>query len=138
MRFGGVAAAVLMMTGALQAQVALQSPVCRAEQSGEELITRITYSDGYTVEGPWRITGMVRNSAGSSLTAVLDQIVETRALQAGRQATALPGAIEMTFHGKTLDEALDEAARVWCSTVLRARPGSPSSVNDGPLQNRIM
>ena len=111
---------MLMACGA-DAQVAQREPVCFAERSGAALITRVSFPDGYSVEGSWQITEMVKPGT-RTVSAVLDHIIETRPLSGARQSMALPHVIEMTFSGPTMDDVLEEAATVWCETVLQARP----------------
>jgi len=138
MRVPGVMFAAIVTACSAQAQVSQREPACRAERSGEELVTRIVFPDGYTVEGPWRVTGVATAAQGSTITAVLDHIVETRPLSDARQTTELPGAIQMTFRGRTMNDLLNEAAQVWCSTVLHTRPSERQFLDDeAPQPNRI-
>jgi hypothetical protein len=140
MRIAGVWAALLIGTASLQAQEAQDAATCRAERRGEALITKIEYADGYGVEGPWRVMEDVRAGTATTVRAVLDRIVETRSFTSRRQMTALPTAIEMTFRGRSIRDLLDEAANVWCLTVMKARasirswPTKPNEV----AQNRLM
>jgi hypothetical protein len=112
---------LLMAASSVQAQVGDRTPTCRAERLGEALITRIEYPDGYRVEGPWRITRDTRAGSLSTIQAVLDRIVEFRPLTSTQQMTSLPSAIEMTFRGRSPVALLEEAANVWCVTVMKAR-----------------
>lgn len=135
-----VVVAALLLAGVAEAQVVRSAPTCKANQSGAELVTRIVFPDGYTVEGPWRVTGVVKSGRNTTLTAVLDHIIETAAISSRREHVALPGPIQMKFTGRSMNELLNEAANLWCVTVLKARPTSPpASVEAGPIsQNRIM
>ena len=135
-----VMAAMLGATGVANAQVARNTPVCRADRTGPDLVTRIIFPDGYVVEGPWRVTGVVKSSTSTSMTAVLNHIVETTELSPQRQLVDLPGPVQMTFSGRSMTDVLTEAANVWCATVIKARPGTPPASADAspPSPNRIM
>lgn len=122
--------AVVMMLGLVfvasqapaQAQTQKKEPMCKADRRGEELLTTIVYPDGYVVEGPWHVT-LTKGQAGShAITAVLDHIVEVQAYTNKREMTPLPGAIEMTFKGRTQESLLTEAAQMWCATIMSAVP----------------
>jgi hypothetical protein len=127
MRTLGVLSFLLVAASAVQAQGAAKSPTCHAVRKGQDLITRIEFPDGYSVEGPWHVKSLISAGSGSTLTAVLDHIVESRPFTTGGpQTTALPAAIEISFKGSNMDRILNEAADLWCMTVLRARPLSPS------------
>ncbi len=137
--------AVVVLTGLLlaaagaKAQQRQNVPTCRAERRGEELITRISYPDGYSVEGPWRVTGRSSAARALALTAVLDRIVETRAYSGRQQVTELPNAVQVTFRGSDADDLLTRAAGLWCETVMQARPpGVPDASHQLARQNRIM
>jgi hypothetical protein len=139
--------AVVVMTGILlaaasaQAQSLRDAPVCKAEPRGGAIVTRIQFSDGYTVEGPWRLTSRSDDKSATTVRAVLDRIVETQPVSHKRQTTALPSAVEMTFSGSTFDDVLTEAAHVWCLTVIQARPPVQADGSTGALllgQNRVM
>jgi hypothetical protein len=138
MRVAGAFIAVLIAGSSLQAQEQDQAPICQAERRGESLITRIEYPDGYKVEGPWRITSDLQAGTMSTVRAVLDHIVEFKPLTSTQQMTALPSAIEMTFRGTSLNALLEEAANVWCITVMKARASldSPSVKRQGQT-NRV-
>lgn len=115
--------AVLLATAAASASA--QNPrsggTCKADQSGNLLITSIEYTDGYKVEAPWRVLSTRREQRGSaSMTAVLDHIIETNPTTGKRQSTPLPGAIELTFEGENNVMLLREAADIWCATVTKA------------------
>lgn len=131
----------LLLAGVAEAQtVAKNGAACRAEHSGEELLTKIVFPDGYTVEAPWHVTGVVKAAGKTNITAVLDHIIETRPVSAKRELVELPGPVQMTFSGRTLSALLNEAANLWCATVLKVRPISPpitSQRHEAP-PNRIM
>ena len=116
-------AGLVFAAASVQAQSTEKTPTCRADQRGQDLVTRIEYPDGYTVEGPWHVTGRAPAAQhGAVITAVLDRIVETQAASHQKQTTSLPSAIEMTFHGTTVNDLLVQAANIWCMTVMQARP----------------
>lgn len=140
MRVVVVVVTALLLAGVAEAQVIRNAPTCKADQSGQELVTRIVFPDGYSVEGPWRVTDVVHSGRSTTLTAVLDHIIETSPASSRREHVALPGPIQMKFTGRSMDELLNEAASLWCVTVLKARPASPAeAVEPGPVsQNRIM
>jgi hypothetical protein len=137
MRVVGVAAVVLMACSA-QAQVASREPVCQAERHGPQMITRVHFPDGYSVEGPWKVKDLVKPGS-RSVSAVLDRIVETKPLSGKREMTQLPGAIQMTFSGQTMDDVLAEAASMWCETVVSARPNPRAHMAaEQPVQNPVI
>jgi hypothetical protein len=137
MRILGVMFAAIATACSAQPQVGLE-PGCRAERSGNELVTRMEFSDGYAVEGPWRVTGIATAGHGSTITAVLDHIVETRPLSDTPRMTELPSAIQVTFRGRTMNDLLSDAAQMWCTTVLHTRPAHPDVYDaNPPQQNRI-
>jgi hypothetical protein len=102
------------------AQTPRSGGTCKADQSGDLLITSIEYTDGYKVEAPWRVLSSRREPRIASMTAVLDHIIETNPATGKRQTTPLPGAIEMTFEGENNVLMLREAADIWCATVAKA------------------
>ncbi len=94
---------------------------CRANHSGDILLTTVQYENGYKVEAPWRVVSSNQPRQGAArMTAILDHIIETNPATGKRQLTPLPGAIEMTFQGDNNAMMLREAADVWCSTVAKA------------------
>ena len=112
--------AVLIAGSAGTASAQTTTPVCKADQTGDVLVTTVQYDDGYRVEAPWRITGERKYTRGSSVTAILDHIIETDRITKKRQTTPLPGSVQMTFKGTNADELLQQAAAIWCSTVEKA------------------
>lgn len=112
-----VAAATVNSFGA---QGAGAEALCKANQTGQVLLTSVEYDSGYKVEAPWRVTATRKLDKGvTSITAVLDLIIETDA--AGKRSlTPLPGSIELTFSGGSESAVLKEAANVWCTTVAKA------------------
>jgi len=131
---------VLICAASAHAQETKNPATCRADRRGAELITTIQYANGYAVEGPWKVTRSGEEGV-TSLTAVLDRIVEKQPFTKKPLVTALPGPVEMTFRGHTVDEVLNEAAHVWCLTVMEARTdkaGSTPLQTDFNNQVRIM
>jgi hypothetical protein len=124
MRVVVAVAAVMLLRGVAYAQETSEAPVCKADRQGETLLTKIEYPTGYTVEAPWTVTASVTGKttgAVSTVTAVLDRIVESWRVSGTRELTKLPGPLEMTFRGNSMNEILNEAAHVWCASVIRAR-----------------
>jgi hypothetical protein len=112
-----MAAAAVNSVGA---QGASNEANCKANQSGQILLTSVEYDSGYKVEAPWRVTSTRKIDKGiTSITAVLDLIIETDA-SGKRSLTPLPGSIELTFSGGSESAVLKEAANVWCTTVAKA------------------
>lgn len=141
MRAAVLATGLLLAAASARAQNTENSPVCRAEPRGSDIVTRIQFSDGYVVEGPWRLMSRSEQKSATTVVAVLDRIIETQPLSQKRQTTALPNKVEMTFSGTSFDDVLIEAAHVWCMTVIQARPplqadGARSEMLLG--QHRIM
>ena len=141
MRVVVVLTGILLATAGAQAQSLKDAPVCKAEPRGAGIVTRVQFSDGYTVEGPWRLMSRSDDKAATTVIAVLDRIVETQPVSHKRQTTALPSAVQMTFSGNSFDDVLVEAAHVWCMTVIQARPPVQADGSSGALlfgQNRVM
>ena len=108
------------MAGSAQAQ-SRGDGTCKANQSGDILLTSVEYESGYKVEAPWKVLSTQGARQGPiRMVAVVDHIIETNPVTRKRQLTALPGAIEMTFQGDNSEIMLREAADVWCSTVAKA------------------
>jgi hypothetical protein len=115
-----IAVTMSVFAGSAQAQ-SLGDGTCKANQSGDILLTSVEYSNGYKVEAPWRVISSDKPKQGAvRMTAVVDHIIETNAVTRKRQMTPLPGAIEMTFQGDNSAMMLREAADIWCSTVAKA------------------
>ena len=115
-----IAAMMTVIAGSAHAQ-GRGDGTCKANQSGNILLTSVEYSNGYKVEAPWRVISSDKAKEGAvRMTAVVDHIIETNAATRKRQMTPLPGAIEMTFRGENSAMMLREAADIWCSTVAKA------------------
>lgn len=126
MRFMPIGMMAILLAAASQAAAQNQrAPTCKAIRQGETIVTRFEHPDGYSVEGPWRVTARKQVSHSAAVTAVLDHIVETAAPAAPPTSTPLPNVVEMTFEGPTLDDVLLSAANLWCVTVLQARASWP-------------
>jgi hypothetical protein len=111
-------------------QSAREAPACHATLDGRNLTTAIDFGDGFALEGPWRVlrtrNGDLGNGrSGHSVQAVLDRIVEVDTRRGERSATTFPEPVRMTFQGRSEEEMIDRAARVWCASVLRAH-GEPA------------
>jgi hypothetical protein len=132
--------AVMLLNGLAYGQGTPEVPVCKADRQGETLLTKIEYPTGYTVEAPWTVTASVTgksSGATSTLTAVLDRIVESWGVSGTRELTKLPGPLEMTFRGNSMNEILNEAAHVWCASVIRARALQGSTTPRTPGANPL-
>lgn len=136
-----VIAAILLMSYAAAAE-AQNSPegevACEANQTGNLLLTKAEYNNGYTVEAPWRVVSTRAVSGAARTTATLDHIVETDPISGKRKLTSLPGTIEMTFNGFNTDAMLRHAAEVWCSTVAKALAARPAETPSRVAQGRVI
>lgn len=132
---------VLVMTsaGTIQAQTQRDAAVCRANQSGNVLVTTIEYDNGYRVQAPWRVSEKGINDRSWSVKAVVDRIVETDPLTRKQATTPLPAPVEVTFKGHNAHEILKDAAAIWCSTVAKAVAGrSPHTPSYAVNRRQIM
>lgn len=124
--------------GAASAQIPPEEPVCKADRSGNVLVTTIQYGDGYRIEGPWRIHSANSRRGIAQVTATLDHIVETDPFTRKRQLTPLPGAVEMTFQGRNGHQLLEQAANVWCATIAQALAARPIESLQRLSDNRLV
>jgi hypothetical protein len=132
--------AVLMtvIAGSAQAQVRGDG-TCKANQSGDILLTSAEYENGYKVEAPWKVISSEKAGQGAvRMTAIVDHIIETNPVTGKRQRTPLPGAIELTFRGATSALLLREAADVWCSTVAKALGAQEANAPVRAEQRRVV
>jgi hypothetical protein len=132
--------AVLMtvIAGSAHAQVRGDG-TCKANHSGDILLTSAEYDNGYKVEAPWKVISSEKAGQGAvRLTAKVDHIIETNPVTGKRQRTALPGAIELTFRGATNTLLLREAADVWCSTVAKALGAQQADAPVRAEQRRVV
>lgn len=118
---------VLVMTsaGTIQAQTLRDPAVCKANQSGNVLVTTIEYDDGHRVQAPWRvIETRINDRTGTWLVkAVVDRMIEKGPGTRKQATTQLPGPVEVTFKGRNAEEILKDAAAIWCSSVAKAVAG---------------
>jgi hypothetical protein len=133
------AAIVTLITATGLAAQNTVSAVCKADRSGQRLITSIHYPDGYVVEGPWKVQTVHPSNARARVgwTAVLDRIVEFDPLTRKRLTTALPSPVEITFKGKSEEAILRDAAEIWCTTVMNARARPDEKPNWSAQPSRI-
>jgi hypothetical protein len=111
-------------------QSSREAPACHGTLDGRMLTTAIEFADGFALEGPWRVVqsrngDLGNGTSGHSVQAVLDRIVEVDVRKGERSATAFPEPVRMTFQGRSEEEMVNRAARVWCASVLRAH-GEPT------------
>lgn len=99
------------------------SVACRGELTGAVLSTTATFQDGSRVVGPWRIVGERHAPGGEQreLAAMLDRVIEVDGSTGTRRTTPFPQRIAVTFAGENEQQLVAEAARIWCSTVGKAR-----------------
>lgn len=122
-------AVVLAMTmPADPAEMARHVPTCSAELEAQTLHTQVEFADGYTVEGPWRVTqdrhGELRaGGEGRIVAAIIDRIVEKDALTGQRRTTPFGQGVAVTFEGSTHDDLVARAAELWCAAVMRMGAG---------------
>ncbi len=100
------------------APVEPENRACRGDLQGDVLRTTIEFEDGSRLIGPWRIAR--ERPAAYSVTAVLDRVIEVDRGGAS-QTTPFPHGVAVQFKGRSEQDMIDNAARVWCSTVQRAR-----------------
>jgi hypothetical protein len=134
-------AAILLVSVAATAN-AQASPdgeaACKANHSGNLLLTTAEYTNGYKVEAPWRVLSSTTQTRRARVTATLEYIVETDPVTGKRQRTALPGPIEMTFNGENSGTMLEHAADVWCTTVAKAVAARSIDTVSRVAQNRVI
>jgi hypothetical protein len=114
--------ALLVPTGS--AQKAEDGPACRAELSGQNLLTTVEFPTGLKVEGPWRVVhsgDMEGERIHYVMFATLDRVIETDELTGGRHIVPFPQPISLAFEGADQRELIQRAAQVWCVTVMRAQ-----------------
>jgi len=121
-----VTALALALPAPLAAQGSDQAPTCRGSMEGDRLTTTITFPNGYTVEGPWRVSGnrpvaLEDGTRGVAVNASLDRIIEVEPGSGQRVATPFPEPIETTFDGQNEQQLVERAAQIWCMTVIRAQ-----------------
>jgi hypothetical protein len=130
---------VTMVAGSASAQDARTGGTCKANQSGNVLLTSIEYDDGYKVVAPWRVLSSGKSRNGSAqVTAIVDHIIETDPVTRKQKHTPLPGAIELTFQGQNSTLMLREAADIWCSTVEKAMGARASDPTIRAPRSRVV
>jgi hypothetical protein len=121
-----VTALALAVPAPLAAQAGGQAPACRGSLEGDRLTTTIIFPNGYTVEGPWRVSGnrpvaLEDGTRGVAMNASLDRIIEVEPGTGQRVTTPFPEPIETTFDGENEQQLVERAAQIWCLTVIRAQ-----------------
>jgi hypothetical protein len=119
--------------------VAEHGPTCRAELSGQSLLTIVELPTGVAVEGPWRVIQGTDELGTKSivLVATLDHVIETDELTGNRSVIPFPHPVRLAFEGDTRKEAAHRAARVWCATVMRAQENRDLEYPAEVTQRRI-
>jgi hypothetical protein len=110
-----------------------ESPKCRAELVGKSLTTQVEFADGYVVKGPWTVlsafptppeNGRDGEAEGWALDAMLNRIVEMDPITGQQRTIEFRQAVTITFRGSSDADLVRQAAQIWCSTVMRSRPGT--------------
>jgi hypothetical protein len=109
---------------------------CRGNLQGDELHTMIEFDDGSRLIGPWQVMHTEGAPAAHRVAAVLDRVIEVDR-EGARRTTAFPHRIAVLFEGRTESDLVDNAAQVWCQTVLKAKAGSRRSTDFTPPGTRI-
>lgn len=109
---------------------------CRGNLQGDVLHTTIVFDDGSRLIGPWQVMHTEGAPAAHRLAAVLHRVIEVDSRGAQR-TTAFPQGVAVLFEGRTQRDLIDNAAQVWCSTVLKARASSRQRSNIMPAAARI-
>ena len=138
MRIRNLALTLALIPGVLAAQVSPSHPACRADRTGDRILTSVEYPNGYRIDAPWIVVDQrteATNGNGSSgivVTAVLDRIIEFDPVTREQNITPFPSAVEVVFEANSPEEVLEAAARVWCSTVAKVRNGKNDSRHGAP------
>src|SRR5690606_16440088 len=127
--------ALLIPTGG--AHMAEAGPTCRAELKGVNLLTVVELPNGLVVEGPWRIDQHSSGNSPFGMIATLDHVIERDALTGSRNVIPFPEPVQLAFEGKTQEEVVQRAARVWCVTVMRAQENQRPDQLSEPTAARI-
>jgi hypothetical protein len=126
-----LALTLLLVPGTLVAQAPANHPTCKADRTGDQIITSVEYPNGYRIDAPWTVVDQrTEAAAGSSaiiVTAILDRIIEYDPVSKERSVTPFPAAVEVVFEANSPEEVLEAAAKVWCSTVAKVRSGKNDS-----------
>ena len=139
MRIRNLALVAVLVPGALAAQASPIHPTCKADRSGDRLLTSVEYPNGYRIDAPWVVVDQ-RNEASNGnssivVIAVLDRIIEYDPITKERSVTPFPSAVEVEFEADSPEEVLQAAARVWCTTVAKVRSGTDAK--NKPAQVRV-
>jgi hypothetical protein len=138
MRIRNLALTLALIPGTLAAQASPQHPSCKADRTGDRILTSVEYPNGYRIDAPWIVvdqrTAAADGNGGSGIvvTAVLDRIIEFDPVTREQNVTPFPSAVEVVFEADSAEEVLQAAARVWCSTVAKVRNGKNDSRNGPP------
>ncbi len=111
------ATALAAFPGAPDAQ---EDRACRGDLQGNVLRTTIEFEDGSRLIGPWRVARQETRDPAHRVTAVLDRVIEVDG-EGELRTTPFPHGVAVLFEGHSEKDMIDNAARVWCSTVRRAR-----------------
>ena len=112
------------------------SQACRGTLDGEELQTTIEFDDGSRLIGPWQVMHTDGSAASHRIAAVLDRVIEV-GTDGVRRTTPFPQRIAVMFEGRDERDLIDNAALVWCETVLKAKAASQPVVDFAPRGARI-
>jgi hypothetical protein len=140
MRIRNLALTLLLVPGLLAAQASPINPTCKADRTGDRLLTSVEYPNGYRIDAPWIIVDQRTEAANGSsallvVTAILDRIIEYDPVTREQQVTPFPSAVEVVFEANSPEEVLQAAARVWCSTVAKVRNGKTDArTGSGPVR----
>jgi hypothetical protein len=99
-------------------------PACRAQLTGENLLTTIEFPTGLKVEGPWRVLHRAEiedNLPNYIMYATLDRVIETDELTGGHHIIPFPEPVSLSFEGPDQEQLVQRAAQVWCVTAMRAK-----------------
>lgn len=100
---------------------------CHGDLQGNVLKTTIEFEDGSRLIGPWRVAHQRNGEPAHRVTAVLDRVIEVDGAGALR-TMPFPHGIAVLFEGRSERDMIENAAQVWCSTVLRARRAQEPAV----------
>ncbi|MGH7471949.1 MAG: hypothetical protein ACRENP_28695 [Longimicrobiales bacterium] len=135
MRIRNLALALLIVPGTLAAQASPINPTCKADRTGDRLLTSVEYPNGYRIDAPWVVVDQRTEAANGNsaivVTAILDRIIEYDPVTREQNVTPFPSAVEVVFEANSPEEVLQAAAKVWCSTVAKVRNGKSDSRNGG-------
>jgi hypothetical protein len=141
MRTRVIALLLALLPAAAAAQDSATQPTCKADRTGDQLLTTVNYPDGFTVEAPWRIldvrAGVSTGDRNISVLASLDRVIEYNPVRKERVATPFPSSVEIVFEADSEDGILETAAQVWCATVAKVRSSIPGKVQKAIPMTRM-